>query len=178
MRIGALLLALAATLCYTRALTAGSRNQRNDTFCFHTETALGRIQCSFIRKSASLLFYWTVWTVDHQVEVCSISAETAVIQNYMKSCDEERTRYSNVTRLNISQLMEPGSLCTFQPSAVNDRLLHRRALKLVNQAGATRQKRSWVLPGTLWCGRGSSAGNYEQLGEWLNEHPVHRKPLI
>ncbi|KAI4878958.1 hypothetical protein NFI96_014458 [Prochilodus magdalenae] len=34
-----------------------------------------------------------------------------------------------------------------------------------HQAGAKiRRKRAWIFPGTLWCGHGSTAGNYEQLG--------------
>ncbi|KAM4745816.1 uncharacterized protein FYW61_015627 [Anableps anableps] len=28
----------------------------------------------------------------------------------------------------------------------------------------TRRKRSWIFPGTLWCGTGSKAAGYEQLG--------------
>ncbi|XP_036454155.1 uncharacterized protein LOC118827048 [Colossoma macropomum] len=40
-----------------------------------------------------------------------------------------------------------------------------RQRSLGHHVGAKiRQKRAWILPGTLWCGRGSTAGDYEQLG--------------
>ncbi|KAL6465723.1 hypothetical protein MHYP_G00258560 [Metynnis hypsauchen] len=48
----------------------------------------------------------------------------------------------------------------------------RRNLDLGHRVGAKiRQKRAWIFPGTLWCGRGSTAGDYEQLGMF---EPVDR----
>ncbi|KAF7687554.1 group 3 secretory phospholipase A2-like isoform X2 [Silurus meridionalis] len=34
----------------------------------------------------------------------------------------------------------------------------------VGSESRKRQKRAWIFPGTLWCGHGSRAGEYEQLG--------------
>ncbi|XP_072520884.1 acidic phospholipase A2 PA4 [Salminus brasiliensis] len=68
-------------------------------------------------------------------------------------------------RPNISLLLKPGTPCEFKSNAVLNLVRHRRNLDVGRQVGSkNRRKRAWILPGTLWCGRGSSAGTYEQLG--------------
>lgn len=148
-----------------RALIPDTRNQ--EFFCFHTESELGRTQCSFLRKPsavASVLFYWTIWTAEHRVEECSLSAEPALVQTYMSVCHERNTGDPQKTlspSLNITLLLEHDSPCEFRTIALGN-------LEGNYQGGSVtrmRQKRAWIFPGTLWCGRGSHAGDYEQLGE-------------
>uniref|UniRef100_A0A3B4CQW4 phospholipase A2 n=1 Tax=Pygocentrus nattereri TaxID=42514 RepID=A0A3B4CQW4_PYGNA len=178
MRIRLCCLALVIILCHSSALHSDTWNQQYEPFCLTTKSVLGRTQCSFLRKSAAtepLLFYWTVWTADHRVEGCSISAERSLIENYLTLCREVHTWDSDGTqslRLNISLLFDPRSPCKFRPSAVGNWMRQRRNLDLGHRVGAkSRQKRAWIFPGTLWCGRGSTAGDYEQLGMF---EPVDR----
>lgn len=153
------------------ALIPDIRSQ--EIFCFRTRSELGRTQCSFLRRPSavtSVLFYWTIWTADHRVEECSISVDPALIQNYMSLCHERGTwdLYKTPSeRLNITLLLEPGSPCEFRPVALGNLRGHRYLGTgyQVDSGTRMRQKRSWILPGTLWCGRGSRAGDYEQLGE-------------
>uniref|UniRef100_A0A3B1JMT9 phospholipase A2 n=1 Tax=Astyanax mexicanus TaxID=7994 RepID=A0A3B1JMT9_ASTMX len=155
-------LALVAMFWYSRALISDTRNQNDEPFCLYTTSALeGWTQCSFLRRessTASLHFYRAVWTAELRVRECWISTEAALIKSYLTFCREERAWDSggaSFSRPNMSLLLKPGGPCQF----------HRRNLDLSHQAGSkTRRKRAWILPGTLWCGRGSSAGEYEQLG--------------
>lgn len=153
------------------ALIPDTSNQ--DFFCFRSKSELGRSQCTFLRRPsavASVLFYWTMWTADNRVEECFISAEPALIQNYMSVCHEQSIWDQHETsglRLNITLLMELGSPCEFRPIVLGNLRWHRYLDPgyLLGSGNRMRQKRAWVLPGTLWCGHGSRAGDYEQLGE-------------
>ncbi|GAA6089461.1 uncharacterized protein LOC113642267 [Tachysurus ichikawai] len=152
------------------ALIPDTSNQ--DFFCFRSKSELGRSQCTFLRRPsavASVLFYWTMWTADNRVEECFISAEPALIQNYMSVCHEQSIWDQHETsglRLNITLLMELGSPCEFRPIVLGNLRWHRYLDPgyLLGSGNRMRQKRAWVLPGTLWCGHGSRAGDYEQLG--------------
>ncbi|TSW08318.1 RILP-like protein 2 [Bagarius yarrelli] len=137
-------------------------------FCLHTKSKFGRSQCTFLRRSSvSVLFYWTLWTADHRVEECSISKEPSLIQNYITVCHEEGTwNLQKITsmRFNITLLLDPGSPCEFRPVALGNFRRYFNTNYHVNSGFIIRQKRAWILPGTLWCGHGSRADKYEQLG--------------
>lgn len=154
-----------------RALIPDTRSQ--EFFCFRIKPELGRTQCSFLRRpsaEASVVFYWTIWTTEHRAEECYLSAEPALIQTYMSVCHEggnwDPHKTSSLS-LNITLLLEPGSPCEFRPIAHGNLRWHQYLVKRsqVGNGSRMRQKRAWVFPGTLWCGRGSHAGDYEQLGE-------------
>lgn len=167
MRTGFCLLLAHLTVFSCTAVPSHTRDQ--EFFCFHTKSELGRTQCNFLRRpsaGASILFYWTIWTADHRVEECFISAEPALIQNYMSVCAWDLQKTSSLS-LNITLLLEPGSPCEFQPPGHGDLRWHRSVDREypVGFRPRMRQKRAWIFPGTLWCGRGSRAGDYEQLGE-------------
>ncbi|XP_066510993.1 uncharacterized protein [Hoplias malabaricus] len=153
------LLALMMMLCSSTAL-----NPDHEPFCLHTQFTLGRTECTFLRRSAaaeSLLLYRTLWTSDQHVQECSVSAEEALIQNHITLCRRERTWDLNRTHLNLSLLWGAGGSCAFQSLPEEP----GRNLDSGHQVGdKIRKKRAWILPGTLWCGQGSSAGEYEQLG--------------
>lgn len=148
-------------------------NRSQEFFCFRTKSELGLSQCTFLRRPSaevSVLFYWTIWAADHRVEECFISAEPALIQNYMSLCHEQGIWDQHKTsglRLNITLLMEPGNPCDFRPTVLDNLGWHSYldTGSLVGSGTTIRQKRAWILPGTLWCGHGSRAGDYEQLGE-------------
>lgn len=46
----------------------------------------------------------------------------------------------------------------------------------VAPSGRPRARRGLTYPGTLWCGAGSNADSYEQLGKELCPHPMVRPP--
>ncbi|XP_047005842.2 group 3 secretory phospholipase A2 isoform X3 [Ictalurus punctatus] len=155
----------------SRALIPDTTNQ--EFFCLRTKSEPGRTQCSFLRRPsavASVLFYWTIWTAEHRVEECSVSAEPALIQSYMSVCHERGIwdlHKTSSLRLDIvTLLLEAGSPCEFRPISLANLKWHRYLDTGYQMGSATRmrQKRAWILPGTLWCGRGSRAGDYEQLG--------------
>ncbi|KAI5088458.1 group 3 secretory phospholipase A2-like, partial [Silurus meridionalis] len=135
-------------------------------FCFHVKSELGRTQCSFLRRpsaEASVLFYWSIWTADDRVEECSISAEPAVLHNYRSVCNEQSMwdlHKTSPRNINITALFEPDSPCELQSVG----RWNLRPQKYLDTAQKKRQKRAWIFPGTLWCGHGSRAGEYEQLG--------------
>uniref|UniRef100_A0A4W4H8X2 phospholipase A2 n=1 Tax=Electrophorus electricus TaxID=8005 RepID=A0A4W4H8X2_ELEEL len=172
------LLQIVVMLSYFRAVIPDARNKYHEPFCLRTKSAFGQTHCSFLRRSAALaplLFYWTIWTTDKHIEKCSISAEPGLIENYFTLCRERRTwdlKETQYLNLNISQLLEPNSPCEFLPNTLRHLRWNRRDLDLLHHSGGKiRQKRAWILPGTLWCGLGSRAGDYEQLGMF---EPVDR----
>lgn len=173
MRCGFRLQLAQLIVLFSRALIPDTGSQ--EVFCVHTKSEFGRTRCSFLRRPsaiASILFYWTIWTAEHHVEECSLSAEPALIQNYMAVCHERGIwdlHNTSSLSLNITALWEPGSPCKFQPIATGN-LRWNKYLDRDHQVVSgtrMRQKRAWIFPGTLWCGRGSRAGDYEQLGEWV-----------
>ncbi|XP_076843287.1 uncharacterized protein LOC143487892 isoform X2 [Brachyhypopomus gauderio] len=170
------LLHMVVMIGYSTAVHPDARNEYQEPFCLRTKSAFGHTHCSFLRKSAAiapLLFYWTIWTADKYIEKCSISADPDLIENYLSLCPEMRTwnlKDTQSLNLNISQLFGRNSPCEFIPNTLRH---FRRNFDMdwVRSGGKIRQKRAWILPGTFWCGHGSSAGDYEQLGMF---EPVDR----
>ncbi|XP_062874402.1 group 3 secretory phospholipase A2 [Trichomycterus rosablanca] len=161
----------AIALFYSTASLLHTR--QHELFCFRTVSALGRTQCSFLRKTASnesFLFYWTVWTDDRHMEECSVSSDQGLVRDYMSLCGEQEGTmdlYTASFQLNVSLILEPGGPCTFRPSDFGNfrmRNYGSNRRSPVQLGVKKRQKRAWIFPGTLWCGHGSSADEYEQLG--------------
>jgi len=146
--------------------------EKRAPFCLLIKSEHGSYQVSFLTHSldtlAPPLFYWSKWTSEKRVEDCFRSTDRTLVTRYLSLCREERA-YDNAEKLpfsfNISALLEDARLCEMN-SYLNFTLLKED----VNQGQTTdsgakrRYKRAWVLPGTLWCGRGTNANDYEQLG--------------
>ncbi|XP_030622631.1 group 3 secretory phospholipase A2 [Chanos chanos] len=146
---------------------------RHALLCLRTKPSLRGTQISFLRNltnsnPAPLQFYWSVWAANGQLDTCSITHDPTIVRHYLSGCHghggTDNQKNSDL-RHNISLLFTKDSPCQLRPVGLNH--ITKRALDRSpsNKSGArVRQKRAWVFPGTLWCGRGSSAKNYEQLG--------------
>lgn len=152
--------------------------RQHGLFCVRTSSSLGRTRYSFLRRGGadegSVRLYRTVWTTDGRVEECSVSTDRGHVRDYASLCSAHSAVYLNKTsvRFNVSALLDPGGPCRldYLGAIRSDPDRHRSGVK-------KRQKRAWIFPGTLWCGQGSSADEYEQLGNlvyslWL--HSFHK----
>lgn len=169
-RIGSLFLAvkLFLVVCCCSAVTI----QNHAPYCLLIKSEHGSYQVSFLTHSldalASPLFYWSKWTSEKRVEDCFMSGDRTLVTRYLSLCREERA-FDNAVKFpfpfNLSALVENASLCernsyfhfTLDKGDVNQG-------QQMDSRAKTRSKRAWVLPGTLWCGRGTRANNFEQLG--------------
>lgn len=169
-RIGSLFLAvkLLVVVCCCSAVTI----QNRAPFCLLIKSEHGSYQISFLTRSldalASPLFYWSKWTSEKRVEDCFMSGDRTLVTRYLSLCREERA-FDNAEKLpfpfNLSALVENASQC--ERNAYFNFTLDKGDVNQGQQMDSrakSRSKRAWVLPGTLWCGRGTRANNYEQLG--------------
>lgn len=156
MNTGALLRALFFSLCLTsfRARAAARVSCLRSTL--GTD---GQALVSFLREDAAgaRLLYLTKWAEDARLVACEINQHPSVTEGYRLSCDgSESPGEEEPTRFNISALLSRDAPCALPE-------FPQRTSEVEESRG--RRKRSWVFPGTLWCGSGSRAEGYEQLGE-------------
>lgn len=167
-RIGSLFLAvklLVVSCC--SAVTI----QNRAPFCLLVKSEHGSYQVSFLSHSpdalASPLFYWSRWTSEKRLEDCFTFGDRTLVARYLSLCRED-SAYDKEGKFpfpfNLSALVENGSLCERKSfNFILDKGDVNRGQQMDSRA-KSRSKRAWVLPGTLWCGRGTRANNYEQLG--------------
>ncbi|XP_035022301.2 group 3 secretory phospholipase A2 [Hippoglossus stenolepis] len=124
----------------------------------------GHTRVTFLREDAwgARSLYLSLWSEDRRLVTCEVNSSPLATESYRTLCgrsdtqlqDEEFTR-----RFNFSVLAAPDSPCAPQVS---------RRTRRTGTEGKVRRKRGWLFPGTLWCGRGSEAVRYEQLGMFEN----------
>ncbi|KAJ8286270.1 hypothetical protein GJAV_G00036490 [Gymnothorax javanicus] len=162
------------------------KDPRDADLCYWMSAADRRILYSFLRESAeahtnALRLYLSTWTSSHRLVDCVIVEEPAITEYYLSLCREKRS--GNLLghpeeRLNVTRLLAPDSPCVTE-SVVGFEQSHRlrRDLQpadstlalqpnLALSAGpeVRRRKRSWIFPGTLWCGTGTKANAYDDIG--------------
>ncbi|XP_048853372.1 group 3 secretory phospholipase A2-like isoform X2 [Brienomyrus brachyistius] len=152
------------------AATSSKMDRDTNNFCFWRSSAAHGARYSFLRESAGvhavrlLQLYQSTWTEEQRLVECVLSDHPSVTGSYMSLCRGELAdEFSDETddRFNISQLLIPGGPCGTVPA--NDPL----DLQVTpSQTAPTlrRHKRSWIFPGTLWCGTGSKAVGFGDLG--------------
>lgn len=138
----------------------------SDTICLASSPADdGVTRVTFLREDAagvsSLYLSW--WSEDMRLVTCEINTNSLVTESYRALCNEGREEGEEILQMfNISNVLAPDAPCAVVSSG---------STKFTKSLGGsvteekTRRKRSWIFPGTLWCGTGSTAVRYDQLGE-------------
>ncbi|XP_067083863.1 putative uncharacterized protein ENSP00000383309 [Osmerus mordax] len=150
-----------------RILTESHSN--NSYFCLRTNsTDEGHTRLTFLRNamdgSYSLLTYTSVWSLEiRQLLECAIDNNPVVAGTYLSRCADHLESHVELS-FNFSLLLNPDGPCELNPTVelnfpISHGSQHRNSVDI-----KSRKKRAWVFPGTLWCGRGSKASGYEQLG--------------
>ncbi|XP_078107791.1 group 3 secretory phospholipase A2-like isoform X2 [Sander vitreus] len=121
----------------------------------------GHTRVTFLREDAAGVraLYLSLWSDDSRPVTCEVNTDPLVTETYRRLCDgsHEVTR-----RFNISALLAPDSRFCARVSSAAPKLPRRTRRE--ETAGRARRKRAWMFPGTLWCGTGSKALGYDQLG--------------
>ncbi len=176
-RIGFLAVHLLVVVCCCNAGII----QKHAPFCVLVKAERGSSQVSFLihppDTSASPLLYWSKWTSEKRLEGCFVSGDGALVKRYRSLWRQERARDNEKPmHFNLSALLEDASLCEID-THVNFTLHEERRnqAQQMDSRARRRHKRAWVLPGTLWCGRGTSANDYEQLGRCAS---IDKLPLV
>uniref|UniRef100_A0A668AXU9 phospholipase A2 n=1 Tax=Myripristis murdjan TaxID=586833 RepID=A0A668AXU9_9TELE len=124
----------------------------------------GQTLLVFVREETdgARSLYLSLWSEDTRLLRCEVSADPLVTEGYLSLCGRTGTQGQETTqRFNISTLLAPDGPCG--PDNAGAPRITKRA-KTFGSEGKTRRKRSWLFPGTLWCGTGSKAMGYEELG--------------
>ncbi|KAE8292368.1 Group 3 secretory phospholipase A2 [Larimichthys crocea] len=92
---------------------------------------------------------------------CEVNTDPVVTEGYRALCDGRGTQGQEIShRFDISMLLSPDAPCALVSSGAPK---FSRRTRRDETEGKTRRKR-WIFPGTLWCGTGSKAGRYDELG--------------
>ncbi|XP_035514010.1 group 3 secretory phospholipase A2-like [Morone saxatilis] len=93
---------------------------------------------------------------------CEVNTDPLVTERYLGLCGRSGTQGGEIPqRFNISMLLAPDAPCALVSSSAPELTRRRRS---DGTEAKSRRKRSWIFPGTLWCGTGSKAVGYDQLG--------------
>ncbi|KAM8885565.1 uncharacterized protein AB9W97_013121 isoform 2-T2 [Spinachia spinachia] len=134
--------------------------------CLRSSPAgLGQTRVTFLREDATgaRSLYVSLWSADTRPVTCQVNTNPIVTDRYFSICNRSSTQGREVLRrFNTSMLLSPGLPCKLASSSVPK--FTKRTTRDVTQGKVVRRKRAWIFPGTLWCGTGSKADEYEQLG--------------
>ncbi|KAI7814273.1 group 3 secretory phospholipase A2 [Triplophysa rosa] len=164
------IIVIAVCYCNT-AVTCGDKTP----FCRRVKLEHGVFEVSFLTNQldSSLRFYWSRWTSERSVDDCFTNTDATLIARYSSLCGERaQGAAEKLPQFNLSLILEDDSLCKFNTNPLSSVGSQNEDVKKIQQMDSSvksRQKRALLLlPGTLWCGRGSSANSYEQLGMFEN----------
>ncbi|XP_030625829.1 group 3 secretory phospholipase A2 [Chanos chanos] len=165
---------------------SGAKTAINSSYCFWTrDTSEGLTHYTFLHQTEdsykSPILYHSVWASDSSLLNCVLSDDPSVSGTYMSKCTGSNGNAFSETpdkRFNISKLFEPGNPCMSAPIGGSNvpvrNSRHRRSVDFERPAHRSpaessgvksrRVKRSWMIPGTLWCGSGNEAASYFDLG--------------
>ena len=146
-----------------------SRSEAEDVigsghYCLRSSPAEDRrTRVTFLREdtAGARSLYLTLWSAHMRLVTCEVNVNPFVIESYRSLCDRSNQEI-NQRYINVSMLLALDSSCTLNTSEQKVTKERRRGEE---EEKKSRRKRSWIFPGTLWCGTGSKAVGYEQLGE-------------
>ncbi|XP_073321574.1 group 3 secretory phospholipase A2-like [Pagrus major] len=137
----------------------------SDPSCVRSSPAEdGRTRVTFLRQDAVGVrsLYLSLWSEDTRLLSCEGNTDPAIVERYGALCDRRGTQDQEIRqRFNISALLAPDAPCALLSSSAPK---FSRRVRRDGTEGKSRRKRAWIFPGTLWCGTGSKAAKYEQLG--------------
>lgn len=125
----------------------------------------GLTRVTFLREDTAGVrsLYLSRWSEDMRLVTCVVNTNSLVYERYSALCNRRGAQGQEIPQMfNMSILLAPDAPCVFVSSSAPE---FTRSLSRDGTEGKTRRKRSWIFPGTLWCGTGSKAVRYEQLGE-------------
>ncbi|XP_041078600.1 group 3 secretory phospholipase A2-like isoform X2 [Polyodon spathula] len=164
------------------------------TFCHLTRTASSKTGLRYLNflsredggHSEALVLYQSTWDNSHRLQECVSTDDQVLTKTYLSYCQESLQTNSTFTNgpeilQDARSLVEPISPCVSsalpedgteparrerRAAAAGESLPEERSVDLNPRSGDTarRKKRSWIVPGTLWCGRGTAAQNFTELG--------------
>uniref|UniRef100_A0A8C4EPG3 phospholipase A2 n=1 Tax=Dicentrarchus labrax TaxID=13489 RepID=A0A8C4EPG3_DICLA len=124
----------------------------------------GLTRVTFLREDApgAHSLYLSLWSEDMRPVTCEVNTDPLVTERYLGLCGRSGTQGGEIPqRFNISMLLAPDAPCALVSSSAPELTRRRRS---DGTEAKSRRKRSWIFPGTLWCGTGSKAVGYDQLG--------------
>ncbi|KAK2837504.1 hypothetical protein Q5P01_014716 [Channa striata] len=129
----------------------------------------GQTRIAFLGRedaAGARLLYRTVWSKDLRMLKCEVNADPLVTDRFRSVCDRSGAQNPNMgRRFDVGTLVFSDAQCARVTSSAP--WFPGRARRKRTE-GRVRRKRAWILPGTLWCGRGSEAVRYEELGMFEN----------
>ncbi|XP_010895605.2 group 3 secretory phospholipase A2 [Esox lucius] len=156
------------SLLSTHDVKMSTGTDAQSIFCHKTSaTGVGHTLISFLRNvvgSQTLLLYVSKWSKNQPVK-CSINEDLLATSSYLTLCRQTHSESPvELSHFNISKLLSPGNLCSLSPvngfsTQPESDILEQHLLR-----AKSRRKRALIFPGTLWCGTGSKAIDYHQLG--------------
>uniref|UniRef100_A0A3Q0SHU2 phospholipase A2 n=1 Tax=Amphilophus citrinellus TaxID=61819 RepID=A0A3Q0SHU2_AMPCI len=135
--------------------------------CFTAIRGSGQTRISFLREDTVGVrsLYLTMWSHDMRLVTCTVDSSPQITERYHSLCKRSDPRGQEISgRFNISGILLAlqKADCALLASSSASRVTRRT--RSDDTERKARRKRAWILPGTLWCGSGSTAGGYEELG--------------
>uniref|UniRef100_H2M928 phospholipase A2 n=1 Tax=Oryzias latipes TaxID=8090 RepID=H2M928_ORYLA len=154
---------LRATLFFSCLILSKSQNASDaGLLCVRSAAADGQTSVTFMRQwsSGARAVYLTRWSQDTTLLGCDIYSDPSVVESYSALCKTQQHPQDQevFTRFDVHAVLAPNAPCVLVPPKFS---APPRGDGTVRK---TRRKRSWLFPGTLWCGTGSRARGYDQLG--------------
>lgn len=138
----------------------------DELLCVSSHSIINGTRVSFLRRKVgaqpeTFVLYSSLWDEDRQLVHCETNEDQLVVEHYLNVCDKTRDPVRDIPAVsyNISAILSPGSSCH------GDDAKHEQSSEVEWPRSHRREKRAVIFPGTLWCGTGSKALEYHQLGK-------------
>ncbi|XP_072243163.1 uncharacterized protein [Leuresthes tenuis] len=131
--------------------------------CLRSTSADGQTRVTFLLEdpAGALSLFLTVWSEDMRLVTCQIYTNSRITEVYRAHCDTTKSQHREmIQKFDISMVMAPDVPCVLVSSWTPEFTNRTRG----DGAERKARRKRWVFPGTLWCGSGSKAVGYEQLG--------------